>query len=111
MPTLASATNNELIGVLGVAALIAAILVYVQTPKIPVLPAQPTVVVKQPQVVVKPAQWDGGGVGPGWSSGHWLGEGDFKHFGSMDHPFHNPMPLQGMRMMPPLGGTMGPTRY
>lgn len=128
----ASATNNELFAVLGVGALIAAIIVYVQTPKVD---AKPQVVVVQqhpPPVNIKPAHWGMGGVGPGWGGGRWLGEGDFKHFGSMDHPFSHqprysghpmhmpalpnapPGPRAGegmMPMMPPMGASMGPTRY
>ncbi len=77
---------------LGVAAFIAAVIIYVQTPKQPLVQQpQPVVVVKQPReprvVVVKPTQWEFGGTAPGWTSGRWLGEGDFKHFGHMDHPF------------------------
>lgn len=118
-----AASNNELFGVLGVGALIAAIIVYMQTPKVE--PPQPQVVT-QPTVNIKPVQW--GGVGPGWGGGRWLGEGDFKHFGSMDHPFRNQprysghpmhMPMlpqaprmgETMPMMPPMGAAMGPIRY
>jgi hypothetical protein len=125
------ASNNELLGILGFGALIGAILVYTQTPKTPVPQPQPVVVVQEPVVVVKPAHWGLGGVGPGWGGGRWLGEGDFKHFGSMDHPFRDqprysghpmhvaPLPTapQGPRghrdglMMPPMGSAMGPVRY
>jgi hypothetical protein len=71
-------------------AVIAAAIVYVQTYKPKV--QQPVVVVQQPvkpKVVVKPARWEQEGVGPGWASGRGLGEGDFKFFGQMDHPFGN----------------------
>ena len=82
----APATTQELVGILGFAALIAAVLFYFQTPA-----QQPVVVVPvsepAPTVILRPTDWRYGGVGPGWASGRWLGEGDFKHFGRMDHPF------------------------
>ncbi len=130
---MATASNNELLGVLGLAALIGAILVYT-IPTTPVTVAVQPVVVEKP--VVKPPHW--GGVGPGWGGGRWLGEGDFKHFGAMDHPFRDPpqysghpqmpLPVHGRHgdmpqmphmqpmppmppMMPPMGSSMGPTRH
>ena len=136
MPT---ASNNELLAVLGIAALVGAIILYSQTPNTPPpTPPKPVVIVQQPPpVVVKPAHWELAGVGPGWGGGRWLGEGDFKHFGRMDHPFRDrpahsghPMPMPDLPqappirreeggghgshdgyMMPPMGGSMGPTRY
>lgn len=126
-----AASNNELLAVLGVGALIAAAILYMQTPKVQPTP-QVVVVQESPPANVKPAQWDLGGVGPGWGGGRWLGEGDFKHFGSMDHPFTNqprysghpmhmpalprapPGPRMGetmQPMMPPMGAAMGPMRY
>ncbi len=101
------ASNNELVAVLGFGALIAAIILYVQTPKMlqqPVQPKPPVVVVQQPPpVIVKPERWDLNGVGPGWGGGGgmWLGEGDFKHFGSMDHPFHREPRYAGHPMTMP----------
>ncbi len=98
MPT---ASNNELLAVLGIAALVGAIILYSQTPNTPPPPSpKPVVIVQQPPpVVVKPAHWELAGVGPGWGGGRWLGEGDFKHFGRMDHPFrdrptHSGHPMQ-----------------
>ncbi len=107
MPT---ASNNELLGVLGIAALIGAIILYSQTPNTPPPPPKPVVIVQQPPpVVVKPAQWELAGVGPGWGGGRWLGEGDFKHFGRMDHPFRDrpahsghPMPMPDLPQAQPL---------
>lgn len=82
------AANNELFSILGACALIGAAIWYFQTPKQE--PKKQVVVVQQkPAVVVKPARWEQEGVGPGWASGRGLGEGDFKHFGQMDHPFGN----------------------
>jgi hypothetical protein len=132
-----TASNNELMSVLGIGAVIAAAIVYVQTYKPKAV--QPVVVAQKPvkpKVVVKPARWEQEGVGPGWASGRGLGEGDFKFFGQMDHPFGDqprysghPMQAQplpwaprppkndshglhgGSYMMPPMGGSMGPTRY
>jgi hypothetical protein len=94
------ATNNELFAVLGVAAFVAAAILYWQTPK--QAPVQPVVVVQpQPQVVTTPAKWGLGGVGPGWASGRWLGEGDFVHHGQMDHPFRDQPHHSGHPLPPP----------
>ena len=122
------ATTNELVGVLGVAALIAAVIIYVQTPKTPSqqlqplqpLPQQQVVMVQEPRVATRPTHWEFGGTAPGWTSGRWLGEGDFKHFNQMDHPFSgqpryagHPFHQSQLPIAPPgpphLG--MGPPRY
>ncbi len=101
------ATNNELFAVLGLAAFVAAAILYWQTPK---AQPKPVVIVQpQPQVAVIPAKWELGGTAPGWASGRWLGEGDFVHHGRMDHPYRHqpafsghPGPFQGQGPMQPL---------
>jgi hypothetical protein len=89
------ATNNELFVVLGVAACIAAAILYWQTPKTPVEPVR-----VQPQPVVAP-KWEFGGMGPGWASGRWLGEGDFVHHDKMEHPFRD-QPHYSGHPLPPI---------
>jgi hypothetical protein len=93
------ATNNELFGVLGLAAFVAAAILYWQTPKPQQeqqpQPQQPQVVVQVQKQEVKPARWELGGVGPGWASGRWLGEGDFVHQGYTEHPFRHQPPHSG----------------
>ncbi len=94
------ANNNELFAVLGFAALMAAAILYWQTPK--AQPVQPIVLVQpKEEVIVTPATWGLGGAGPGWASGRWLGEGDFKHHGRMDHPYGHQPHFSGHPSMPP----------
>jgi hypothetical protein len=102
----ASATSSELLAILGISALIASVLIYTQTPKAvnatkaaketkavnatsaPVAQKSP-VARKEPFVAAghRPAQWELGGTAPGWTSGRWLGGGDFRHFWDAEHPF------------------------
>lgn len=100
----ASATSNELLAILGISALIASILIYTQTPKAvnatkaaketkapkaAPTPQKAPVARKEPFVAAghRPAQWELGGTAPGWTSGRWLGGGDFRHFWDAEHPF------------------------
>jgi hypothetical protein len=97
------ANNNELFAVLGFAAFLAAAILYWQTPKTKQQPNSVVIVQKQPDVAVRPAQWNLGGAGPGWASGRWLGEGDFAHHGRMDHPYSHQPSFSGHPMgMQPL---------
>lgn len=87
----ATGSTTELLIVLGLCLLIGIVLVYTQRPAVPVVVTErkKAVVSKRVQEDVKrPVDWSLGGTAPGWTSGRWLGGGDFRHFNDTTHPFH-----------------------
>ena len=91
-------TNTEAFWVFGVAAVIAILLFFFTRKSSSVPPAKKPVAVSQKVKVpmrpeenpaTRPAQWHLGGAAPGWTSGRYLGGGDFRHFWETEHPFRD----------------------
>jgi hypothetical protein len=84
-----TATNEEFFVIVGIAVVLAVLVFTWQRPP----PIEAPAPAPPPPKESKPADWHLGGTTPGWTSGRWLGEGDFVHKDRMIHPF-----IQGPRM-------------
>ncbi len=123
-------SNTELGYVLGIAATIATVLYFSQQygkKQKQVVLVNTKDLPPPPKPKAKPAMWELGGAAPGWTSGRWLGEGDFVHADHTRHPFYNqpryaghpfhstreqmPQARQAPPMLGPLGSHGHPPRF